>query len=489
MRFRGTYTLCLVLVLMAVIIGCSALFKFKPGAAEELRRSLDEILSSAGENAVWSVEVIEYPTGEVIYRRNPAYSLIPASNAKLFTTAAALKFLGGEHRISTLIMIDGDVDSSGILCGNIYIAGGGDPGISRMFTEEDPLNVFREWAAQIAGLGIVQINGDIIAVDTLFAPSALESSWEWGDLFYSYAAPASVLTFNDNCIDLEIYSGEDAGALSCEWYPPLEDFTVTSGLEIIADSAETDYSWRWEVPDCELVLTGVVEPNKCESIRIPVKNPPLYFLRAFECVLEEEGITVYGEPKLFGFDGTSVPADSLNLLIEHRSPPLSEIVKIINTESVNLYAEQILRALGSEVYGQGSPQAGLKAVDSLMFEAMIEPAGAHLVDGSGLSRHNWLSAGTIVDLLEYCRNSDFGEEFVNSLPQYGEGTLKRRKPAEPGCVIRAKTGSMSGVRAFSGYLCWGEEEYIFSFICNNYVCSSVIVEGAMDEALAQICRR
>ena len=475
---------------MAVIIGCSALFKFKPGAKEELHLRIDEILSAAGENAVLSVEVIEYPSGEVVYQRNSAYSLIPASNTKLFTTAAALKFLGAEYQISTRIMTDGDVDSSGVLRGDLYLIGGGDPAISRRFTEDDPLCIFREWAAEIADWGVIQINGDIIAVDTLFAPSALESSWEWGDLFHSYAAPASALTFNDNCIDLELYTGEDAGAISCEWYPPLEDFTVTLGLEIAADQEEADCSWRWAVPDYELILTGVVKPNEYKSMKIPVKNPPLYFIRAFNSVLEEEeGISVYGEPKLIGFDESSVPAESLELIIEHRSPPLTEIIEVINTESVNLYAELVLRTLGSEVYNQGSPQAGLMAIDSMLFEAMIEPGGTHLVDGSGLSRHNWLSAGTIVDLLEYCRISNFGEEFLNSLPQYGEGTLKRRKLETPEFEIRAKTGSMSGVRAFSGYLYNEKGGYIFSFLCNNYMCSPVIVERAMDEALRQIRRR
>ena len=470
-------------------IGCSDIFISKKEKHNlEFIAALDSIISNIGENAVWSVSIEDVDSGGIIFRKNPSRNLIPASNVKLFTTSAALKYLGPDFRIKTLIVADSLPDSSGIIPGNIYIVGGGDPSFSSTFGNIDPSDIFSGWITELADAGIYGVTGYLIGVDTLFHnPSSIESSWEWGDLQYYFAAPCGALTYNDNCLNLELGALQPGTQIYMDWSPPLTSLTVHQNI-VVTDTIELpniDIDWLYE--DSTLVLTGSFPAMDLKHYDIPVNNPARFFMESMGMAFDDEGFRHSG---YILYDSEYPPDDSevqKDTLLIHLSPPLSEIVERINQESVNLYAEQLLRILGRELHGKGSPRSGLQAVDSLLSEASINPGAVHFVDGSGLSRHNWVSASVITELLKYCYDSDFSEEFLNSLPYYGTGTLKNRSAPVENAKVLAKTGSMTGVRARSGYIFYEGRTYVFSFICNNFTCSPSDVENTFDAIIEILC--
>lgn len=477
-------------MIIAILTGCQRIFQSGEVPRDDFCDRIEKHLQPVGQNAVWSIQIREFPGGEVIYQRNPSNCLLPASNAKLFTTAAALKFLGPDYRFTTLLLSDGEADSTGILYGDLYVVGGGDPAFSGMFHDGNPSIVFSRWAEILHDLGIEGTAGNIVGVDTFFTSPSRESSWEWGDLRFAFAASSSALCFNDNCLDLHLFSPGSGEKIVPDWNPPIDDLTVINKLEIAPQGESGKIYWDWIYPDSVLSLSGSITPADSEKIRIPVQNPPRYFLKSIKAVFEGEGLSLDGELMLMNHSSSGEDSVSLDTLIVHHSPPLSEIVKAINTESVNLYAEQLLRTMGRELYHDGSPETGIDAIYALLDSALINPECVHLVDGSGLSRHNWVSADAVVDLLEYCLTADFADIFITSLARYGEGTLEERSyRGEKHFNISSKTGSMSGVRAHSGYIIADGNEYIFALICNNYSCSGGVVEDAFDNVIAEICRK
>lgn len=486
---RKLYISSIFAALVIFCVGCADIFRSKEQVHQrDLSETIDDIVDNAGKNAVWSIAVKDVDSGEYIYLKDPAKNLIPASNVKLFTTAAGMNYLGPDFRFKTVIMADSLPDTNGFIPGNIYVIGGGDPTFSAEFQDGEPANIFSAWNAKFAENGIIGVSGFLIGVDTLFHKRSLkEGSWEWGDLRYYYAASCGALSYNDNCLNIEICAPLGSDQALVNWTPPLIDLTVRQSIEVTPEVAKPEIDVVWLYPDSVLMLSGIFPQGGFAKYDIPVENPAKLFMETLESVLEYEGFHSEGYFLFdeFGFIGDSVIVT--DTLLVHESPPLSEIVEVINKESVNLYAEQLLRVLGRELYGVGSPKSGLSAVDSLLNSASINSNGAHFVDGSGLSRHNWVSAYVITDLLEYCLNSDFSDAFVNSLPAYGEGTLKNKQNPVGECHILAKTGSMSGVRSRSGYIFYDGKSYVFSILCNNYNCPSREIENAFDRIIEAVC--
>ena len=487
--YRKLFIFAVFSALIVLSAGCGNFFRSKEEIRQRsLSQIIDGIVDGSGKNAVWSIAVKEIDSGEYKYLKDPAKNLVPASNVKLFTTASGMNFLGPEFRFRTIIMADSLPDSNGIIPGNLYIVGGGDPTFSAEFQDGEPANVFSAWNAELREKGIFGISGFLIGVDTLFHKRSLkESSWEWGDLRYYYAAPCGALSYNDNCLNIEINAPLDSGPPLISWNPPLTELVVRQSISISSGISKPEIDADWLFPDSVLVLTGTFPPGGFAEYDIPVENPAKLFMQTLQLTLEYEGFRNEGYLLFDEMDFTGDSVATADTLLVHQSPPLSEIIEVINKESVNLYAEQLLRILGRELYGNGSPKSGLMAVDSLLKSASMNSKGAHFVDGSGLSRHNWVSALVITDLLEYCFKADFSEDYINSLPAYGEGTLKNKHNPAGECRILAKTGSMSGVRARSGYIFFDDKRYVFSILCNNYNCSSAEIEIALDRIIEAVC--
>ena len=491
MKNPRKYHISFVLSLILLFSSCSRIFRQEPKISEPAI-SIEDILTRVDAGSLWSVQVKSLSNDTVIYSYYSDKRLIPASNIKLFTTAAAFEYLGSEFKVMTEFLTDGIIDSAGICWGNIYLRDCGNPLLSSNFLgdETDPFQEMTKQVSFLREFGIDHIEGDIILIDTLYNEQPIHPSWEVGDLNYHYAAEVSPFVINDNCLDIEIIGDTINETCHLSWYPPIEEITIVDYL-MFSDSTRNLY-WEW-IDDDMLSLAGYVRRNEYKKLKIPVKSPERFYLQCLGSALQQNGIG-YRNLRIAAGGNYFPPNDSLMTLLEIPSPDIGSIAKVVNTESHNLMAELLIRITGLSKTGKGSLSAGLSMIDSLKLSAGIDSVDVKIVDGSGLSRHNWVSALSIIDLLEYCYKGSYYSVFKSSLAEYGEGAFKRRALTDSympfydnnRVKIHAKTGSMTGVRAFSGYLIIENELFAFSFICNNFTVSAKIIQNTIDETLKYI---
>ncbi len=396
-------------------------------------------------------------TGKVLHAENLHKRLVPASNLKLLTAVAAIEDLGLDFRFTTRVLTDGRIED-GILEGNLIIQGGGDPTLGARFNSPDlekmekgdPLAVFRRWRGNLQNLGIQRIRGRLLADDSLLATEGPGRGWAWDDLVYGYGASPSSLQFNEG-VTLVRVSPTDTGALAHLLWRPLTPLIRWENR--IRTGPRQELELKWPSLDAEVVLEGAVEPSR-EPIwlRVAVRNPVDYFTSTFAEFLGSSDLELMGVR--VGENGQGNPGRSRTELFSHDSPPLSKILRVFLKISQNLYGETLLRML-DPIRKRKRAREGLTRMESILTGRVgLDPDSFLLADGSGLSRHNLISADAVMRLLEHVHRQSYGTAFRQWLPVAGtDGTLRWRMRT-PGLKgrIQAKTGSMEGVRALSGFL-------------------------------------
>ncbi|WP_445301992.1 D-alanyl-D-alanine carboxypeptidase/D-alanyl-D-alanine endopeptidase [Microcoleus sp. N9_B4] len=434
----------------------------------------------------WGILIQPLSSSTTLYSRDAQKYFIPASNAKLLTTAAALQKLGADFRIKTSVYSGEN--------GSLYVAGRGDPSIAEA--------QLKSLAQQLKQRGISQVN-QLIGDDSYFQGSAVNPNWEWEDAQAGYGAPINSLIFNQNAIDL-LLSPQDVGQplkvtfaepkLANQWQLQNNSVTVAQN-----ESEFIEIGREFDRPiirvSGQLKVGG--EP---ESAYVAVVNPANNFLQYFQQALATEGIPV---------KQALVASASRNLnqeLATVESPPLAELVRETNRESNNLYAEVLLRLLGKVTDKMPVPQtltgkmpvpqedtgeSGLKELKTVLTQLGVNPNSYILADGSGLSRHNLITPEALVETLRLMANSPTASIYRQSLPIAGEsGTLKNRFNFTPNRVIlQGKTGTMSGVSALSGYIeVPNYEPLVFSIIVNQSDLSTAKMRSATDEIVLLLNR-
>lgn len=479
--------------------------------------------------AQWGIAVRNLETGETLYSRNGDLNATPASNIKLYTAAAALEVMGADFEYKTTVYRGGPVEN-GVLKGPLVIRGSGDPSIGGAHMD-DATDVFRQWADSLRAAGIRQIDGAIIGDDNVFEDDPLGKGWSWDDTPFYYAAEISGLSFHRNVIDLTVRGQREGMPGTVSWEPlqtsyvTIENRSVTS-----APGTRTDEDYR-RLPGQNVIhVATTVPPRRIEREELTISNPTLYFTHVLREVLIDEGIAVSGDPT--DVDDMPLPPTydpaAFTRVASYTSPRMSDLVAEVNEESDNLYAEHIFRSLslyaprGDEetrprtsphvrsVRGgpaaeieaatvsaaaeplpphltPGSADAGAFIVRHVAARAGIDTSRVQIADGSGLSRHNLVSANATVDLLAYMyTHSDQAvrRAFLESLPLGGrDGTLeyrfRGRSPAARN--VRAKTGTLSNVSALSGYVTSQRGTPLaFSVLCINHTTRSSTIRRAQD---------
>lgn len=469
-------------MLTAVCVYVLSLFALTPLASAQ-QRSIDDRLDalltpSDLSNAFWGVHVVNTRTGKAIYSRNASHSFIPASNLKLFTTAAALVRLGPDFRYVTDLFARGTIRDS-VLIGDLIVRGSGDPSIGGRFTGGDRTWLFRSWADSLEAHGIQHITGDIIGDDNIFDDKGRAISWTWNDLKYWYAAPTSGLSYNDNCIDVFIYGSEPGKPANVSWRPNTNYIMFENATRTISSVLELDEGYKHPLGTRRIRLTSLVPADGVDRESLAVYNPTRYFVYVLRETLIQSGISVEGQA--IDIDARTEPViyhnSSVRRIARHKSPPLHVIVQITNKKSQNLYADQLVKTIGvyaADTVGKGSFEAGTKAVEAFMGSIGIDTTRIQMVDGSGLSRKNLVTPRAITTLLQTLRkhpDKKVRSAFYQSLPIGGiDGTLEYRFPYEPARGnVRAKTGYLSNVRSLSGYVTTQDGTLLaFSILCNHY---------------------
>jgi D-alanyl-D-alanine carboxypeptidase/D-alanyl-D-alanine-endopeptidase (penicillin-binding protein 4) len=463
---------------------------------ELLTFEIDHVLrESVGPRASVGALVVSLARGDTLYALNAGRLLEPASNVKLFTTAAALHFLGARYIFRTILYGTGPVEA-GVLRGDLVLEGRGDPNLSGRFYADSMPYAFDRLAEGLRQKGVTRVAGDLVADDSYFEGPALGEGWAWDTQQWWYSAESDALSFNDNTITLIAEPGSRPGEPARIVKVPDTDYvTVQNEVETVRGRSGSAIAVRRDPGSNDVTVTGrVAARSGGASTIVSVHDPALFAASVFRNRLERAGIEVEGDVRRLEADEDAEAKTKWTVFAMHLSPPLSEVVKVVNKRSQNFYAEQLLKTIGAEVRGRGSAEAGIAAVDQfLRSQAGLEPGSIYMVDGSGLSRLNLVTPAAIVKLLSYMRTHPSAKEFYESLLVPGENTQAARldEPLTRGNV-HAKTGTVRYVSAYSGYVTSADGELLaFAILLNNRPdgkASSVRLENEVVRTLARFAR-
>jgi D-alanyl-D-alanine carboxypeptidase/D-alanyl-D-alanine-endopeptidase (penicillin-binding protein 4) len=465
------------------------------GPGDALQLELDRILrASVGERATVGAEVLSLTRGDVLYSLNAERLLQPASNVKLFTSAAALHYLGPRFTFRTTLYGTGGVDGDGVLRGDLVLEGRGDPSLSGRFYADSVTYVFDGFVQALRDRGVTRVDGDLVGDNRYFEGPELGEGWAWDAQQWWYGAQIDALSFNDNTVTVRVQPGAGPGSPArVELVPDTEYVTVVNDVVTGTGQGRQSIAVHRQPESNEIRLRGRVPRRGGAALVIAVDDPALYALTVLRERLEHAGIELDGDVRPAD-EEDAVGVAGRTPVASHFSPPLSELLGVVNKRSQNLHAEQLLRALGAETRGRGSAGAGIAAIDDfLRGEVQVEPGAVFLVDGSGLSRLNLVTPHAVVQLLAHMARHPYRREFYDSLFVPGEDERARRldEPLTRG-NLHAKTGTVRYVSALSGYVdARNGERLAFALLLNNRPdgkASSVELENDVVRALARFAR-
>lgn len=414
-------------------------------------------------NSTVSVIVSDVETGEIILEHQSEQSATPASITKLITTATALELLGPDFKFTTTVAYDGTL-VDGILKGNLYIIGSGDPTLGSAYFQDE--NCLANWADKLQKLGIKEIQGDIVADALLFDKEPLPARWTWEDIGNYYAAGVYGLSIFDNTTYVTLSSKEIGSTPKIVDIKPANiDLELNNFVKVTA--IKSDSTYLYGIPyDSHRVLRGAMPANRAKFVvRGDMPNPPLYLVQQLKRELLQRDITVTGTAT---DQITSI--EHRTTLFTHQSPKLSDICRITNFFSNNNYAEHLFKELALQRSPLATNTVAKDVILNFWRSKGIDTQPVLLNDGSGLSPMDAFPATFLNAILGYMIRSSNSQPFLESIPRTGvEGTVKNflKNPAIS-TYVRAKSGSMTGVQTYAGYIHKPDNIYSFCIIINHY---------------------
>ena len=473
-------TFILLIFVSFFLHSCASLFSMRSSKTtlqQDIRTLLDD--PNLG-NAFLGIYIESLDDGAILFRQNEHKLFVPASNMKLYTTAASLVKLGKDFRFKTVIGTDSSlIDST--LRGNLIIRGSGDPGISGRYFGGKRDSIFKQWADSLLEKGVRRIKGSLIGDNSYFQTDILGDSWNWDDEPFWYSAQPSALSFNDNCVEISAWPGRLPGApVSVMQSPKINYLEIrNSAVTFPKDSLPHLDISRLRAQNVATVEGALPAGADTVEETISVERPAEYFLRELQAILQEKGITVQGGVEV---RNRYVPVS--DTLFRHNSATLSALITTVNKKSHNFFAEQLLKTLGARFNGNGSFKGGAGVVANWTRSIGIPPSEFINVDGSGLSRQNFVTPFATVTLLKHLYQYGDFLTFYESLPIAGvDGSLKNRMRHSPAQGnVHAKTGYVRHMRSLSGYVRGKDKRpYVFSIMVNNYSVPTPYINDLQDK--------
>jgi D-alanyl-D-alanine carboxypeptidase/D-alanyl-D-alanine-endopeptidase (penicillin-binding protein 4) len=464
-------------ILLSSVVTTAFFVGTNPGLAK-LKSEVDKLKKDPDlSHGVFGIYVLDIKKDSVLVDYNGSMGLVPASSQKTLTTAAALCILGENYKFETKLEYDGTLDSvKGVLKGNLYIHGSGDPSLdSKYFKKEgDSSSIVVKWAKWLAAKGIKKIEGAVIADASVFEDEMTPSTWIWGDMGNYYGAGACGLTYRDNSYTVYFKTngaGDSAKIKRTDPYIP--------GMNIInyvKAGGSSDNCFIYGAPYSDSrYATGMVPPNQSEfDVNGSMPDPSWFCAWSLDSALTISGISVIQKPttvRSLKLAKQYKPA-SRKLLYTEYSPPLSQIVYWCNRRSINLYAECLLKAISVKQKGYGGEDAGDDALTEYWQGKGMSTGGMHLNDGCGLSRWNSVTCKQFATLMKLMSKESCYKTFYTSLPVQST-------------AVSAKSGYINRVRSYTGYATKKNGDLIaFAIIANNYDCTApqmrIKLEKVMD---------
>jgi D-alanyl-D-alanine carboxypeptidase/D-alanyl-D-alanine-endopeptidase (penicillin-binding protein 4) len=456
-----------------------------------LEQAVEELNKDSGmRSAVWSICVRDAKSGELLLGKDEEKSLVTASTMKAVTSATALAILGPDYRFQTYLEHDGEIKEDGVLEGNLYLRGTGDPtlGSDRFGEEFEVEKVLSEWTKKLQEAGIKRIDGKVMADASYFSSQLTPGNWNWEDMGNYYGAGASGLNVYENFYTLYLKPGARQGAPATvvRTFPRIPGLQFNSELRTGAPGSG-DNAWIYGSPyTLQRYLRGTI-PLGPPIFKIKGSIPDPGFLLAYELVeaLTSCDIFCQGYAALHQAGARK----GRKRLHTHYSPPLREILTPLNQKSINLYAECLLKAMGKKAGKEGSTAEGVEVLLEHWEAKGIETKGLYVRDGSGLSANNAVSTSFMTEVLAKAFQEPYGEVLKKSFPLAGRsGSLKGmlRGTAAEGRLY-AKSGYLSGVRGYAGYVTTADgRELTFAMLANQYACSAGQMRRKFERLMALV---
>jgi D-alanyl-D-alanine carboxypeptidase/D-alanyl-D-alanine-endopeptidase (penicillin-binding protein 4) len=441
------------------------------------------------EPALVAARVISLEDGRTLYARNAAKLVMPASNMKLVTVAVAAARLGWDFRFTTTLEAAGSIQS-GVLHGDLVVQGTGDPSITSPDLKGAAL--FDEWADALRRAGISRVEGRLVGDDNAFADEPLGAGWAWDYLSAGYAAPSGALSYNENVAVIRMRPAAVPGLPArVEIGPPGHGLEPVVAVTTGPEGTTTAVDLLRPPGSARLTIRGQVAVGSVPLVRTAaVENPTKYFIEALRLALAARGIGITGGSWDIDDLPIAPPTGARTLIARRTSEPLSSLAGYAMKVSQNFYGETFLKAIGAA--RGGSAESGRQAVTATLREWSIPVESIVMYDGSGLSRYNYVTADLIVDVLQHVWNDPaLRGPYLAALPVGGhDGTLENRmRNPDLDRRVQAKTGTISNVRALSGYLTTASGgKLAFSVIVNNATASGARIDAILESALAMIAR-
>jgi D-alanyl-D-alanine carboxypeptidase/D-alanyl-D-alanine-endopeptidase (penicillin-binding protein 4) len=518
-----------ILLLMAAVVAgpVGAATRHKKAKAQKsvpLAVTIQQILADpAVTRAHWGISVVT-PEGKPVFALNDGQLFEPASNTKLFTTAALMSVLPASTTWTTTVGSLAQADAQGVLKGNLLLTGVGDPTLSgRVYpydgkTERttDPLQALGSLADQVVASGVKTIDGDVVGDDSWFPFERYGGDWAWDDLQWDDGAPVSALTVNDNVVYLNVTlpaAGTAQTPAVVAWNPDVPYYTLENALTLAAPGQAAHSGIDRALGSMTVRLFGAVTANGMHDA-LAIEDPAEFAATALRQMLLARGVTVTGTAKAYhrmsvdteGYGEevhqpvvlqpltlatiTAKPADAAgwHTLGTHVSPSVAEDETVTLKISQNLHAEIYLRLLGRLEANDGSIAQGARVVRQFLTNAGVDPGDFVFYDGSGLSPADLITPRAATALLTYAAKQPWGALFKSDLPVGGvDGTLSNRFTGELKGRVFAKTGTLGEVNALSGYLtAKSGKTVVFSVLCNDHDPTSDAAKAALDRIVMAI---
>ena len=460
-----------------------SLFSLILSAQTSAEKTLTGILQKEEyKQASVGVLVVDPSNGEELLSYNPDQLLVPGSTLKLITTATALRILGPEYRFITSLGYTGNVDEKGVLHGDIVVRGGADPALGSEYFQTHYFGFLNVWANAIKSSGIRKVEGNLVLDGSVYDNEKVPATWIWEDLGNYYGAGPDAFTVYDNMFRITFQSHKNPGLPTriIAWYPRIEGIKIQN--EVLSSEENADNAYVFGSPlDKDRVIRGTIPANrKAFTIKASLPIPGEMLALDFKNALAKQGVFIDGETQFH-----EVRSDDFQVVYLQESPSLADITKVLNHESVNLFAEHLLKQLSVEETGIGNREKSIEIIKDFWKEKGLDSGHIFMEDGSGLSHFNAVSPRFFVNLLSVMDGND---AFVQSLPTAGGGTLYQFGQENfPGATLEAKSGSMTRVRCYSGYLTTNSgRRLVFSIMFNHFSGSHSALIREIEQLLVEL---
>ncbi len=461
-------------VLIIILFSIATLIS--PQENDSIQKRVDELQESKlFKNSQWCLYAEYLDDSMVILDHNSHLSVAPASGLKVFTSIVALDKLGEDYRFETEIYFDGLINDT-VLNGDVYLVGGGDPSLgSDLVNGAYDMNELKKVLIEtFKKYFIKKVTGSIIVDNSLYEIQPIPDNWEYIDVGNYYGASSTALSITNNLYYLYFEPGKNVGDIAkiLRTEPEIPGLTFINHMKT-GEEGSGDNGYIYCPPlHFEALLQGSIPKGKPQfSIKGSIPDPPLFAAQWVKQTLSENGIQVLGQAQK---TQTEIDYRDSQLAAIIKSPPLKDIVYVLNKRSSNLFAEMLLKAVALKVKGEGKTGAGTTVVKEFIRNEGIDADGLRMYDGSGLSRVNSITAKMMVDLLKLVTKKEYYNSFYNSLGIFGKpDDIGFFRNVGKGTAIannaRVKSGVIQGVRSYSGYVRdKNGRTIVYSMIANNF---------------------